>query len=266
MATETLYLYCLAPPGKEAGFGGNDLPQLLGPVFELDLGGLTAIVSRLEDADEWADDRRLGTLDWVTPRALHHARVIEQVWQSRPVYPARFGTLFTSVQPLQEMVRKHEDALQDYFGLIEGGAEWGVKVFFDPEEAEARWIAEQIDGDAEQLDALPAGRRYLAEQRLRREAKKSLAPRLEAVCHELARRLIHQPDGLRERALPPEEDPKRRPLAHWAFLWPLSQKAELEHRLGEAVLAAEQSALQLQWTGPWPPYSFRPSLDVGGSC
>jgi hypothetical protein len=190
--------------------------------------------------------------------------VIEEVRRKRPVYPARFGTLFTSAAALADAVKQYERTLGAFFAMTQGRAEWGVKVFFDPEQAEGEWIRDRLEGQAAQLDALPSGRRYLVEQGLRREARKSLAPRLEALCCEAASRLTHQPDGLRERPLPPVEDAKHRPLAHWAVLWPLDQEGELKARLVDSAAALEAAGIQLEWTGPWPPYSFRPNLADDG--
>jgi len=262
-AASALYLYCLAPLVGEEGMAGVAFPDLLGPVRELDLGGVGAMVSAV-DRESWSDESRLSSLEWVTPRALHHARVIDQVSRARPVYPARFGTLFTTPEALSAVVQQHAEPLRDFFAMVEGRVEWDVKIFFDPGEAEARWIQEQIRAAAALLDDLPTGRRYLAEQAMRREARKSLAPRLEALCGELASRLSHDEHGLRERPLPPVVDEKRRPLIHWALLWPEALDDELRRRLADAADYCETSGLQLEWTGPWPPYSFRPNLTDDG--
>lgn len=262
MTGEGLYLYCLTPPSGVEGLAEAQLPTLLGPVHGEVLGGIGAVLSPVAELAEWADESRIASPDWVTPRALHHGRVIEEVWHNAAVYPARFGTLFASRDSLERLIGRHRPGLEDFFAAVTGMGEWGVKVFFDPLRAENQWMAERLRLEADVLDALPAGRRYLAEQRLRREARGGVAKRMESLCRQLAEQLTRQGGGFRERALPPVEEPERRPLGHWAVLWPDHQAAELAELLEETAAAYEPDGIELQWSGPWPPYSFRPALEA----
>ena len=259
------YLYCLTPSGGvEAAAGEPLISHSPGPIVELEIAGLRAVVSLVDDLQAWSDDKQLASLEWITPRALHHERVIERHARLTPVYPARFGTLFTSKAALEAKVRLHADALRAFLDRVSEQTEWDVKLFFDPREAENRWIEEQVRDAATQLEVLPLGRRYLAEQTLRREARASLASHLAALCAQWACDLSYQPDGLCERPLPSISDDRRRPLSHWALLWPVNQTGELRERLDDTARHCEAAGLELECTGPWPPYSFRPNLDSDG--
>jgi hypothetical protein len=112
------------------------------------------------------------------------------------------------------------------------------------------------------LETLPPGRRYLVEQRLRQECREGVALRMETLCRQLAEQLTLQGKGFRERSLPPVADSGRRPLGHWAILWPAQQATALEALLENAAVAWQPEGIQLQWSGPWPPYSFRPVLET----
>jgi hypothetical protein len=234
----------------------------LGPVRGEILGGLGAVVSLVTSLAEWNDDTRLTCADWITPRALHHARVVEHMWHQAPVYPAGFGTLFTSRNSLKKLIDRHKFTLEDFFDSTTGMAEWGIKVFFDPQRAEERCMEERLRQEAGRLDALPGGQRYLAEQRLRRECHGGLGVRLETVCRQLAEQLTRQAGGFRTNPLPPAEDPARRPLGHWAVLWPRRQGSVLTELLEAEAAAHAAAGIELRWSGPWPPYSFRPALEA----
>jgi hypothetical protein len=258
-----VYLYCLTPASHvDRAWAGGDLPTLLGPVCGEILGGLGAVVSPVADLAEWNDDTRINSLDWVTPRALHHARIVEHMWQQAPVYPAGFGTLFTSRDSLQQLIDRHRSTLEDFFDSTCGMAEWGIKVFFDPLQAEKQWMEERLQQETARLAVLPAGQRYLAEQGLRRECRRDLVARLETVCQELAEELTRQAGGFRVRPLPASEDSARQPLGHWAILWPRKQDPVLREFLEIKATAHAAAGIELQWSGPWPPYSFRPALEV----
>lgn len=263
MNGEGVYLYCLTPASHiDRAWAGGDLPTLLGPVCREILGGLGVVVSPVTDLAEWNDDTRLNSPDWVTPRAFHHARIVEHMWQQAPVYPAGFGTLFTSRDSLEQLIDRHKSTLEDFFDATSGMAEWAIKVFFDPQRAEERCMEERLQQEAAMLAALPTGRRYLAEQRLRRECRGDLAARLEAICQRLAEQLTQRAGGFRARPLPPAEDPARRPLGHWALLWPHQQGSALGELLEAEAAAHAEAGIGVQWSGPWPPYSFRPALEA----
>lgn len=259
--TGAIYLYCLIPPSELKSIAAVEMPALLGPVRGELLGGIGAVISSVAEPGGWTDDDCLGSPDWVNPRALHHARVIELVWRETAVYPARFGTLFRSRDSLEQLICRQQSSLIEFFGATAGMTEWDVKIFFDPVRVEQHWIEEYLQQDAAMLDALPVGRRYLAEQRLRREASVAVTPRLETICVGLAEQLTHLAGELRERSLPPVEDPARRPLGHWAILWPHTRVPELTGVLEAAAAIHRPCGIELQWSGPWPPYSFRPSLE-----
>lgn len=257
---ETLYLYALSTPSARKYLQIEELPDLMGPIHVEGCHEFIAVFSSLPDLAAWQEGINTATVDWVTARAVHHARVIEHVWRRGPVYPARFGTLFTSRTALAESLAPHRALVNSFLADTSGQGEWDVKLFCDPEDIEARWISRELEKESLSLAALPVGRRYLAEQRMRREVSRNITQELVKHCQELATRLASAEDGFRERSLPPEQDPQHRPLAHWALLWPLAQEFQVHQLIATAAEAQAAHGITLRWTGPWPPYSFRPLL------
>ncbi|WP_022949483.1 GvpL/GvpF family gas vesicle protein [Methylohalobius crimeensis] len=257
-----LYLYCLTPANNLDVLKELELPKLLGPICGEEVNGVGAVVSPVTDMSSWQDGARLNSLDWVTPRVLHHARVIERFWREAPVYPSGFGTLFSSRNRLRLLIEGHKMVLEDFFAATGGMAEWDIKIFFDPRHAEECWKAEQLRKKAE-FSGLPAGRRYLAEQYLRKESQQGAVARLETLSRQWAVRLAQEGEGFRERPLPPAQESRRQAVGHWAVLWP-ERASNLVDLMEQAAAEFQSVGADLQWSGPWPPYSFRPVLETDG--
>src|ERR1035441_10314340 len=96
------YLYCLAPREWDikpsiAGVGEDR------PVSFQACEGISAVFSEVELGEFCGDsaEARLRDLAWLGPRVCRHEAVIDQVLCHGPVLPARFATLFTSVDSLR---------------------------------------------------------------------------------------------------------------------------------------------------------------------
>lgn len=260
MSGDALYLYALSTPATRPDLQLDKLPDLLGTIHAEPCHEFIALVSSLRDLTAWQGELNTASIDWVTSRAVHHACVVEHVWRKGPVYPARFGTLFTSRSSLAERMAPHRALLNAFLAGTSGFGEWDIKLFLDPAEIEARWFDRELAKEAAHLAALPAGTRYLAEQRLRRKVSRTITQDLVTHCQALADYLTTTEGGFRERPLPPEQDCQHRPLAHWAILWPRAKEAQVRQLLADAAEAQAACGIDLQWTGPWPPYTFRPQL------
>ncbi len=224
------------------------------------VGAIGAVI-RLVPAAEFCGiegERNLANLDWIMPRICHHEAVAEGAMQCSPVFPTGFATLYASLDNLTGFMRRHEAAIAGFLRQVTGQQEWALK------------LAAELD-DLETLEALAVelwpdwlghspGRRYL---RLRQERSALL---------EVAReRAAQSMPGIVDRLRPftTAIHPLVRPVAlqdadhqhveEYALLVPVDQRAALHDRVNE--LAGERRRLHVALSGPWPPYSFRPSLD-----
>src|SRR5664280_2041032 len=126
------YLYCLTPggcgiPASAIGVDGQR------PVSVRACGEIGAVFSEVEVAEFCGEssEARLQDLAWLGPRVCRHEAVIEQLMSRAPVLPARFATLFTSVDSLQQSVRAHREAITGFFAQLGDQQEWAVKGLLD---------------------------------------------------------------------------------------------------------------------------------------
>jgi hypothetical protein len=209
---------------------------------------------------EWtgeAGEAHLKDLGWLGPRALRHEEVIEQMASASPVLPLRFGCLFSSVERLEELLRRHRTRIAAFLKKVANEEEWSLQGSLDVRACEeAMFAADQ------RVAALPAskGARYLMEQKLRkdaanaarvwvREAEAAITRALEGLVLE-RHSLRPSPRGAAEPAL--------EGVFHWALLVPRGAEAELSKRLEPLAEQLAARGLHLSARGPWPAYNFAP--------
>lgn len=250
-------------------------PDLLGPidvegveegvaVETIALQGLAALVSDVPlDAFREATRQEGPDPSWLVPRALRHEQAITAVMALSPVLPVRFGALFTNRGALDELVAIHADVIIKFLNEVIGKAEWSVRGYVELDSLADRLVV--VDpGLAERHRALPTtpGARYFQAKRLREDAlklaRRAGRDRAQRVL-ELARTVLGETHTLPRRAA---EHAGREMVFHVACL--LAQ-ADLERALDALRSAADGGrgdSLEIEVTGPWPPFHFCPSLDT----
>jgi hypothetical protein len=216
-----------------------------GAVAPVAAGGLVALVSAVPRADFSADALRehLNDLAWLERVAREHEAVLEQVLGAATVVPLRLCTIFEDGAGVERMVEREQPALADALARLQGRQEWGVKVLVDRQRFVPATEGAQGEG----------GMAYLARRR------GELAAREEA--RNVAAQLVDEIDGaLRAVAV----DAARLP----------AQNRELSGHTGDMVLNAaylvedagelharvqelrDRHSVDIELTGPWPPYNF----------
>jgi hypothetical protein len=264
---QALYLYCLArlsrmPPLPLEGRGLDGRSPLLVESFQ-DLAAVWSPVP-LEDfcGPEAAD--RLRELTWIGPRVIRHQEVVVGVMRHSPVLPARFGTIFLSPANLEKVLQVHHDTIAGFLERLTDQGEWAVKGMLDRSGAKERLFSLKLAEEADRLGALSPGTRYFQEQRLRAGSDQELKRWLKEVCRELWIDLRGYAAEVRERRLFSREvtGSHQDMILNWAFLVPEKTLAGFQERIREATAQYAETGLAIECTGPWPPYSFTPALDL----
>ncbi|MCY2982484.1 MAG: GvpL/GvpF family gas vesicle protein [Planctomycetota bacterium] len=226
------------------------------------VSGVIAWYKKIDRCDFEGDqgEKNLSDIQWLTPRVIAHERVVSGLSQQFPFYPSRFGTLFSSKISLGAFALSAQKTLLAFFTNIGEKLEWGLKFYGDP--FRAAEILAQRDGIL--LEGKPqGGANYLKLRRLQREQNISKQSVLIQSYERALRSLQSQYQNVVSRPIvaaknestreeivgnlailvSPHESKK---LIHWANDWNQTQISE--------------SATRVEITGPWPAYSFCPSL------
>lgn len=255
---EAIYLYTVTRADHEAvdGPGIEDRP-----LHRLRHDPFIATVS-IVDKSDWVGEAsadHMQSLSWVGPRAYRHEQVVEAVMdEAGPVFPARFGTLYSGPEEVREALDTHRATLLSFFETIAGAEEWAVKGLLDRDEAKAH-LAEAAPSEAE------SGTDYLQRRKQVQDAETELDDWLDETAEALLDPL--GATARETRVLPVQGNAGREAdvVFNWAFLVPNANVEAFRTEVERAGKDHDAAGLTLDLTGPWPPYNFRPTLDEEGN-
>jgi len=255
-----VYLFCFARRASLRAVGGPGFDEG-SKVLAWPHRDVVAVISHVP-VTTWSGpeaETNLADLAWVGPRAMLHEGVVERHVREGPVLPARFGTLFSSLDRLASAIESHYGRIDDFLRYVEDRQEWSVKGLWDRAEAEQRVLASDP-----RWAALPAssGARYLNERRIRNEVRKELRARVDCAVAEASEELsVLAVEAQTLRTLPPDKSEREKEMVfNWAFLLSHTALEAFRTRAGAFGAAFADIGLSIEVVGPWPPYSFCPTL------
>ena len=259
-----LYLYCLAradllPVIEGIGVDGQN-PLSLQNIF--DIAAVLSMVS-LDEFSGPSAESRMKELSWIGLRSWRHEEAVEKVMRHSPVLPARFGTIFSSLQRLETFVKKHHGAISNFLGKVADKDEWAVKGMLDKVKAREELFSDALAGKKGGLSASP-GMRYIQEQRIRADIERGLNSWLKEACGDIAESLNRCASDFCERPVISQKNPENNKdiIMNWAFLVPRDAATDFHDRIHQANADRTRCGLSFECTGPWPPYSFSPCLEM----
>jgi hypothetical protein len=205
-------------------------------------------------------DNRMKDLAWIGPRACRHEQVVEEVMRHSQVFPARFGTIFSSLNALEKLLDAHYDEILRFLDKAAGKEEWAVKGLLNRAQARIGFSALMLSREEGRLASLSPGKRYLSEKRIKNSADRELNSWLKEVIKGIGNELCLYSFEFCERKVLSLDSEKTDIVLNWAFL--VARKSADDFRAGieRANEQNDRQGLLLQLSGPWPPYSFLPSL------
>jgi hypothetical protein len=230
-----------------------------------DVAGVTAVLCLVpvEDFQGPAADDRLQDLSWVGPRAVRHAQVIEWIMQYSPVIPAPFGTLFSTRARLQQLVKNNFLEISTFLNYVANKEEWAVKGWLARAEARDRLFSGKLAAQSKDLASVSPGLRYFKERQIRAQVERDLGDWLKGICSAIANELAKcSIDSLRRNIIGGPGTNELEMVANWAFLVDRSWVADFKARIERANVNCGSQGLSFAASGPWPPYSFSPPLEI----
>jgi hypothetical protein len=206
------------------------------------------VVSSVPASDYGQDALARGVreLQWVTPRAVAHERVVGHFLCAPAVLPMQLFTLFESDERALEHVARDRQRIERILDRIGRHAEWGVRLTWDARAARA--AAASTTRPASGAAYLSHKRDTLEAGRGRQAAARAVA---ECVYDALAREAA---DARRHGDV--EHAPGSPVLLDAAFLVSSRRGAAFRAALRRHEAVMRESAIEAALTGPWAAYNF----------
>lgn len=205
-------------------------------------------------------EANLQDINWLTPRVLMHEAAVSAIAEHSVIYPARFGTLFSTLERLDADLGRWQQTLHEYFNVVIGRREWGLKFWFNRTMLDKYLLgdlAESTEGKQSGIDYLRYRKAIKALNLTRSEFIKSLKDELSCIATNLEIPLVDR--GVSSLA----EDHSDDQLAiNLATLASEERHQRFYDQARQFVLKPEFAEyFRIESTGPWAAYSFCPSLE-----
>jgi hypothetical protein len=221
----------------------------IGPVRLIEHDGLAAL-AREVSLSEFGEDvlpLRLNDPQWLEANALAHEDVL-QAFLETGVVPLRFGAIYRDVRDVERMLEARSAFFRDALARLRGHVELGVKA----------WLVgspRPTDGSG----SAAGGRAYLERRRDELAAARESVQHATAVVRDVHRRLLEVAvDGVVNRPQPRELTGRSdEMILNAAYLVPVGDET-LVHTVARLAPDGADAGVELEITGPWPPYNFVP--------
>lgn len=253
------YVYAICRPFRSAlqrqltGVAGS-------PPKQLTHHGLIAVVSTVPETDfaEESLSAHLEDMEWLTTTARAHQQVIDALTAVTTPLPLRLATVFRDDSGVRTMIEAREDDFRRILDRLEGRVEWGVKVYAEPESAEAARPEEGAEGaeGGRTGGGAVSGRDYLRQRRMRTRAREDVWQKAAAFSGRLHETLsafaedsrLHAPQSAALSGASGQN------MLNAAYLVPRSESEEFVELVDREK--DDAPGIRVELTGPWAAYSF----------
>jgi len=252
------YVFCLVQSTRRPalrriaeGMPGGGAPRALEVGDEL-----WAIVQSVPEAEygETALARGLQNLDWVSPRAIAHERLIESFLSGDALLPMQLFTLFNSDDRVAEHVRSEGARLRRILKRIENKVEWGLRLTY-ANRTKIRSMVGRPREAAKAADQRP-GARYLVRKRDLLDVNRTHLKTARTAADQVYRSISRLATDARRRTSLELATPASRLLLDAAFLVPAAKSRAFQSAVRQQARELRDAGVAVSLTGPWPPYNF----------
>lgn len=260
MTERGIYVYGLVPAGAIAQAPGSSGVGDAPPVELICQRDVTAVVSRV-DLDQYADETlraNLADMDWVERMARRHQQVLDQVIEHCTPIPMRLCTVYRDEAGLREMLEREHEQLVTGLRQVASKLEFGLKAF-------ALSGGGRSAGSPAPVAAASSGTAYLQGRLAQRSAGAQRRAEQERACDDVHGVLCALATASRLNPLhrPQVSGRERMMLINASYLVANEQRQQFCGRVQTLRDELPGHGVELELTGPWPPYNFVPAAFGG---
>ena len=189
-----------------------------------------------------------------------HEDVVNTLMKSTTVVPFKFGTILKDEKAASKMLQDDEEKFKELLSKFTGRAEWGLKVYADTQEfiRHIVQIEPKFKNLEEQREKLPRGVAYLLGKKMEAELKDNAVARLAEVTEVIFQELGKDAHEVKLNKTLPQKltGKKKEMILNTVYLVEREKVARFCKQGKRLTEKYESLGLDLEVSGPWPPYSF----------
>jgi len=230
-------------------------------------GGVAALVSVL-DATTYAAqalETNTANVEWLSPRALAHDRVLTWASDRGAVVPLPMFSVFSGAEAVQRMLNERSAQLANALDRVRVGREYALRMYRVDDELIAALpaLSARIRELADSAATASPGQRYLIERKLAAEQRGEMRSVSQAVADSVLASLGSQAMDFVRSPIPrfatadgAEPSAPGTMVLNAAFLVASDHLTDFQRMLTQIVEREQPHGFRFDFTGPWPPYHF----------
>jgi hypothetical protein len=189
---------------------------------------------------------------------LIHEKVLDILMQDTTVVPFKFGTILKDEQVTIKMLQENEERFKNLLAKFAGKVEWGLKVYADQQEFMRCMAQREPEVNSPQRPKLGRGAAYLMAKKMEADLKDDTVARLAALTERIFRELGSEAyeAKLNETMSKNLTGKKGEMVLNSVYLVERMNEDEFYKKGKNLIKEYESMALEIELSGPWPPYSF----------
>lgn len=265
------YVYGVVPAGFAAASTPGGLDDAAVSLERAGRADVAALVSRLDHPDYRPAvlEERSGDVEWLSPRATAHDRVLTWASDHGAVVPLPMFSLFSGERAVRTMLEERAPQLAATLKHIGTAREYALRAYRVDSELLAAIPA--LSPRLQELTANAAsaspGQRYLLERKLESEKKSEMRTVTLRIVDEIVDALRPSARAVVRSPIPRVADaeaPRGTMVLNAAFLVEPQALAGFQKTLTRLVAERGEQGFRFDFTGPWPPYHFVNEATDGG--
>lgn len=245
--TQGYYLYCIAETNESVQLGQSGIDHSL--IVTIPFQSLVVFAHQVDSLDFFEDNQK--AKQW----AMAHQSVIDEALKKyNTVLPFTLGNIIRGGEnELKKWMEKEYNRLIRNIEKVRGKAEYGVQIFWTPAEYidQIYEINKELKELKEETDGKKAGTAYLYHQRLEKALQRELEHQAILLFQKFYEKIKESVTEIIVEKIK-NIDSDQQMILNVSCLASKDQEA----KLGDFLDELEEQGYFIQFTGPWPAYSF----------
>ncbi|MFL5663155.1 MAG: GvpL/GvpF family gas vesicle protein [Ktedonobacteraceae bacterium] len=190
-----------------------------------------------------------------------HEDVIDTLMQEDiTVVPLKFGTILVDEKAASKMLQDNEEKFKSLLSKFTGRVEWGLKVYADKQALikHITQVGPKSTSPEEKQEKLSRGAAYILGRKKEEESKDQVAARFAQVSEEIFQELGKDVSEAKLNETLPQKatGKKKEMILNAAYLVEREKVDNFRQQGNRFIEEYEFMGLDLEFSGPWPPYNF----------